>query len=109
MDSEAWKEVMQGAIQEANQEVVALSQEIAGLKGMGTTATAVVTRTDKFYVAHIGDSRAYLIRNRRIDQVSEDHSIVAQLLKARAITPEEALKHPYRNVITRCIGMQAQV
>jgi protein phosphatase len=85
------------------------SMEDSSMRGMGTTATVLVTKSNQLYVGHVGDSRAYLIRNRRIDQITEDHSIVAQLVRARAITPQEAARHPYRNVITRCLGMQVEV
>jgi protein phosphatase len=100
---------IQGAIQEANRQIINASMEDASMRGMGTTATVIVTRESLMYVGHVGDSRAYLIRNRRIDQITDDHSIVAQLVRARAITPQEAARHPYRNVITRCLGMQVDV
>lgn len=103
------EDVMQDAIQEANREIIAASMDDASMRGMGTTATVLLAREGHLYVGHVGDSRAYLIRNRRIDQITEDHSIVAQLVRARAITPQEAARHPYRNVITRCLGMQADV
>ena len=79
------------------------------IDGMGTTATLAVASSDLVVVGHIGDSRAYLLTSKGIDQVTEDHSVVAQLLRARAITPAEALRHPYRNVITKCLGMQMEV
>ena len=100
---------LQTAIQDANREIINASMEDASMRGMGTTATVLVTKGNQLYVGHVGDSRAYLIRNRRIDQITEDHSIVAQLVRARAITPQEAARHPYRNVITRCLGMQVEV
>lgn len=103
------KEVLQTAFQEANKQIITISLEDQSMRGMGTTATVIVTKGNAFYVGHVGDSRAYLVRNRRIDQVTDDHSIVAQLVRARAITPQEAARHPYRNVITRCLGMQADV
>ncbi|MEB3284599.1 MAG: Stp1/IreP family PP2C-type Ser/Thr phosphatase [Candidatus Sericytochromatia bacterium] len=100
---------IQGAIQEANRQIINASMEDTSMRGMGTTATVIVTRDGSMYVGHVGDSRAYLIRNRRIDQITDDHSIVAQLVRARAITPQEAARHPYRNVITRCLGMQVDL
>jgi protein phosphatase len=102
-------DALQTAIQDANREIINASMEDASMRGMGTTATVLVTKSNQLYVGHVGDSRAYLIRNRRIDQITEDHSIVAQLVRARAITPQEAARHPYRNVITRCLGMQVEV
>lgn len=98
------------AIQEANRQIVQASLQDASMRGMGTTATVAVADGDNLYLGHVGDSRAYLIKqNKEIEQITEDHSVVAQLLKAGAITPQEAAHHPYRNVITRCLGMQMDV
>ena len=102
-------DTLQTAIQDANRTIIQTSMDEPTMRGMGTTATVIVTHGNQIYVGHVGDSRAYLVRNRRIDQLTEDHSIVAQLVRARAITPQEAARHPYRNVITRCLGMQAEV
>lgn len=102
-------DLLQNSIQEANREIINASMEDQSMRGMGTTATVLVTRGNQVYVGHVGDSRAYMVRNRRIDQITDDHSIVAQLVRARAITPQEAARHPYRNVITRCLGMQVDV
>lgn len=97
------------AIQDANRQIIDDSEADESLRGMGTTATVILHRGTRVYVGHVGDSRAYLIRNRRIDQITEDHSVVAQLVRARAITPQEAARHPYRNVITRCLGMNREL
>ncbi len=102
-------DLIQEALQVANREIVQASLQDSSMRGMGTTATLAVTVSDKVYVGHIGDSRAYHIRGEEINQITEDHSVVAQLLRARAITPAEAQRHPYRNVITRCLGMQMEV
>ncbi|MFP5502385.1 MAG: Stp1/IreP family PP2C-type Ser/Thr phosphatase [Candidatus Sericytochromatia bacterium] len=102
-------DLLQTSIQEANREIINASMEDQSMRGMGTTTTVLVTRGNQVYVGHVGDSRAYMVRNRRIDQITDDHSIVAQLVRARAITPQEAARHPYRNVITRCLGMQVDV
>lgn len=102
-------DLIQAAIQEANREIVQASLQDSSMRGMGTTATVAVTLSDKVFVGHIGDSRAYHMRGGEIVQITEDHSVVAQLLRARAITPAEAQRHPYRNVITRCLGMQMEI
>lgn len=102
-------DLLQTSIQEANREIINASMEDQSMRGMGTTATVLVAKGNQLYVGHVGDSRAYMVRNRRIDQITDDHSIVAQLVRARAITPQEAARHPYRNVITRCLGMQVDV
>lgn len=101
--------VIQEAIQAANRLIVQSSLQDASMRGMGTTATVAITCTDAVYLGHIGDSRAYLLTPEAIEQITEDHSVVAQLLRARAITPQEAQRHPYRNVITKCLGMQMEV
>lgn len=108
-ESDAILELIQKAIQEANREIVRASLKDATMRGMGTTATVAVADDAIVYLGHIGDSRAYLIRPPVIEQVTEDHSVVAQLLRARAITLQEAQRHPYRNVITRCLGMQMEI
>ena len=101
---------IQRAVQEANRQIVQASMSDASMRGMGTTATVAIVDGDNVYLGHVGDSRAYLVRDGGfIEQVTEDHSVVAQLLKAGAITPQEAVHHPYRNVITRCLGMQMDV
>jgi protein phosphatase len=102
--------LLRRAIQEANRQIVQASLQDSSMRGMGTTATVAVADGDTLYIGHVGDSRAYVIRQaKEIEQVTEDHSVVAQLLKAGAITPQEAAHHPYRNVITRCLGMQMDV
>ena len=101
---------IQRAVQEANRQIVQASMSDASMRGMGTTATVAIIDGENVYLGHVGDSRAYLVRDGGfIEQVTEDHSVVAQLLKAGAITPQEAIHHPYRNVITRCLGMQMDV
>lgn len=98
------------AISEANRQIVQASLQESSMRGMGTTATVAIADGDTVFLGHVGDSRAYLIKGgKEIEQVTEDHSVVAQLLKAGAITPQEAAHHPYRNVITRCLGMQMDV
>lgn len=97
------------AIQEANRQIVQASLQDSSMRGMGTTATVAIAEGGKIYVGHVGDSRAYLIHPTAIEMITEDHSVVAQLLKAGAITAQEAAHHPYRNVITRCLGMQMDV
>ena len=91
------------AIQKAN---TAIHQ--AG-NGMGTTCVAVVLLGDTAYVANVGDSRAYLIRNGQLKQISRDHSVVAEELRAGLITQEQARNHPQRNMITRCLGTDEAV
>ena len=79
------------------------------LGGMGTTLTAVVLRGSEAFLAHVGDSRAYLVRGGAARQLTADHSLVAQLMKAGHLTPEEARVDPRRNVVTRSVGVAPAV
>ena len=76
---------------------------------MGTTCTAVVLRGADAYLAHVGDSRAYLIQDGRIRQLTRDHSLVAQLVRDGQLTPEQAKVDPRRNVVTRSVGVGPHV
>ena len=78
-------------------------------KGMGSTATLAVFSGDKTIIGHVGDSRAYLFRNGRLEQLTKDHSYVQILIESGYITKEEALNHPHRNIITRAIGTENEV
>lgn len=74
------------------------------LSGMGTTLTLLWEGRDTLFLAHVGDSRAYHFKNGKLEQVTSDHSLVAELLRSGIITPEKARNYPYRNVITRAVG-----
>ena len=84
------------------------SLENPALKGMGTTSTAIIIDQNDGYVAHVGDSRLYLIRCGYIYQLTEDHSFVTEQLKAGLITEEEAEIHKMKNIITRSVGYQEE-
>jgi protein phosphatase len=92
----------------ANQQIYKASSN-PKYAGMGTTLTVAVLQKSKLYLCHVGDSRAYIIKNGTIMQLTEDHSLVANLVKLGQITPEEARVHPRRNIITRALGTQADV
>ena len=94
-------------LEEVNQEVWQAAQD-DDKRGMGTTCTLVAIRGDQLFLAHIGDSRAYLLREGKIHQVSKDHSWVEDAVDQGVITREEARVHPNRNVITRAIGLDQQ-
>ena len=79
------------------------------LSGMATTLTALLLRKGRLLLAHIGDSRAYLLRSGKFEQLTSDHSFVAEQLRAGALTPEQARTSPYRNVITRALGIDEEV
>ncbi|HVJ55190.1 MAG TPA: PP2C family serine/threonine-protein phosphatase [Aliidongia sp.] len=79
------------------------------LNGMGTTCTVLAVRDGRIYLGHVGDSRAYILRGNRLRQISQDHSVVAELVRSGAITAAEASKSPYRNVVLRALGIKSSV
>jgi protein phosphatase len=97
------------ALEAAHHAVHRMSVERAELAGMGTTCTAIVVRGAEVRFAHVGDSRAYLVRERHIRQLTVDHSLVAQLVQQQLMTPEQARVDPRRNVLTRSIGVGESV
>src|SRR5256885_3727124 len=96
-------------IQEANRRVYARSSTDPNTSGMGTTITVALVENGNVAFGHVGDSRAYLIRDGRMEQVTEDHSLVNELLKSGKLSPEEAESHPQRSVITRALGTDPDV
>ena len=92
------------AFKEANRLIVDKSRSDVSLYGMGTTCTVLVIRDREGYVAHVGDSRAYLLRSGNLIQLTEDHSLVGEMVRQGILTDEDARTHPRRNVITRSIG-----
>jgi protein phosphatase len=79
------------------------------LHGMGTTAVALLFRRNKIYVSNVGDSRAYRIRHGEIEQITRDHSLVSEQLRAGILTEEEARASRFKNIITRSVGFQEEV
>lgn len=99
---------LQVAIQDANSAIFQRSRA-EGRQGMGTTVVAAARVGDALHIAHVGDSRIYLIREGRIRPLTQDHSFVAEQVAAGIITPEEAEHHPNRNVISRAVGTSPRV
>jgi PPM family protein phosphatase len=98
------------AISDANQAVVEEATANPGRRGMGTTLTAVLVRDGRLHVAHVGDSRAYLLRESDgITQLTTDHTLVEQLVREGRLSRDEAATHPQRSVITRAIGVDREV
>lgn len=97
------------AVQEANRQIFELSSQNQHLSGMGTTITACLKRGGNIYIAQVGDSRAYLLRESLILQLTEDHSLVRELVRKGGLTEEQALHHPQRNVLTRALGTAPNV
>lgn len=102
-------QVLCRAVEAANRIVHDHSLVHPELRGMGTTCTALVVRDREAFVAHVGDSRAYEIRHGAIRQLTQDHSLVAQLVQSRQITPEQARIDPRRNLVTRSVGVGTHV
>jgi len=97
------------AVWAANDAVVEQAAGDPALRGMGTTLTAGVLDDSALVIGHVGDSRAYLLRDGELRQVTTDHSVVAELVAAGEITEDEALVDPRRSMITRTIGIEATV
>jgi PPM family protein phosphatase len=96
-------------IQEANRRVYERQTRDSSASGMGTTMTVALVEDGHVAIGHVGDSRAYLIRDRRLEQLTEDHSLVAELVRSGKLSPEEAEAHPQRSVITRALGTDPDV
>ncbi|MFA6807980.1 MAG: Stp1/IreP family PP2C-type Ser/Thr phosphatase [Eubacteriales bacterium] len=105
-DMENW---MRKAIEEANEEVVEESLRNLATKGMGTTLTAILITKNKVVVGHVGDSRIYLWRENMLSQISEDHSMVNELLRLGQISEEGAKNHPHKHVLSRALGVEKVV
>ena len=97
------------SLKKANDTIFARSIEEPDLKGMGTTAVIAFYIDSAMYIAHVGDSRAYMFSEGKLIPVTKDHSIVQEMLDSGEITPEEAENHPYRHVITRALGIVSGV
>jgi serine/threonine protein phosphatase PrpC len=96
-------------IQEANRRIYERARSDAQASGMGTTITAALLTQTNVALGHVGDSRAYRLHGGTLEQLTEDHSLVADLVRSGRLTPEEADTHPQRSVITRALGTDAQV
>jgi protein phosphatase len=97
-------------IQAANLAVVDAARQRPRLAGMGTTLTLGVFDPDgDLDLGHVGDSRAYLLRDGALRQVSKDHSYIAEMIEAGKLTPEQAIGHPYRSVVTRAVGLDPTI
>ena len=103
-DAKPSKERLRRGIEEANLMIYEEQLYRPDLSGMGTTLTVIWEDKRHILLGHVGDSRAYRLRNGMIRQVSQDHSMVAELVRDGLLTPAEARKHPYRNIITRALG-----
>jgi len=100
---------LMAAVRLSNTKVLEAMRKDARLRGMGTTVVACMVDADVISFAHVGDSRAYMIRDSKISRITNDHSWVFEQVQAGMLTEAEAEKHPLRNVITRALGGALQV
>ncbi len=100
--------ILKNAIETANEEVYTKALSDMSYSGMGTTVVCGTVEKDVLYVANVGDSRLYLI-NRHINQITKDHSLVEEMVRAGELREEEAKNHPDKNIITRAIGVAPRI
>lgn len=99
-------ELLQRAVLAANDAVLADQRQHPDRSDMGTTIVVVMIRNDQFWCAHVGDSRLYLLRESGFIQVTQDHTWVAQAMKAGEISPDQLTTHPWRHVLSQCVGRE---
>jgi len=100
---------MRSAIRKANAAIFDRTLAEHDKRGMGTTTTVMVLFSRRYLIGQVGDSRAYLLREGQLLQLTKDHSYVQEQVDAGLLTPEQARTHPYSNVITRCVGANEDV
>lgn len=98
------EDALKAAIRQANKAILSYGEEQTSARGLGCTVTAAFVQDDTAYVANIGDSRTYLFRNGELAPLTRDHSLVARLVEAKQIEPEDVYTHPQRNLIYRSLG-----
>ncbi len=110
-DQQLIREWLENAVSAANRAVWVASEEDVSVRGMGTTVVVAVQAVDDNHlqIAHVGDSRCYLWREGKASLLTDDHSVVHEMVKAGRLTEEQARINPYKNLITRCLGHDVQV
>jgi protein phosphatase len=103
---ESAEDAVRAAFQKANRSIIEDASGRPDRMGMGTTLTALIVNDGGYLIGHVGDSRALRVRNRSIEQLTEDHSIVAAQVREGGMTEEEAQNHPMRHVLSRCMGCE---
>ena len=109
MTALSMENLLKTAVNSANLEIYKTACNDLNLKGMGTTVVAALVRDGIAYVSHVGDSRAYIIENDTMRQITRDHSVIQDLIEGGHITAEEAKNHPEKNIITRAVGTRENV
>ena len=97
------------AIRLANQEIVRSVRKDSSMRGMGTTVVIALIHGPRTFIGSVGDSRAYLVRDRALRQLTSDHTLVNEQVRAGALSTQEARRHPARNILTRAVGSQEEV
>lgn len=109
LDVEPRVSALRYAINLSNKKILQASSVNPSLTGMGTTITALLLWKDKAFIAHVGDSRAYLLRDGTLSQITHDHSLVAEQVRSGKITAEQARASSHRHIITRAVGIDREV
>ncbi len=102
-------ERLRHAVACANHEIFAAASAKPEFTGMGTTLVGLLFAGERLALAHVGDSRAYLVRQGRLRRLTDDHSVVAELLRRQEISKEDAREHPHRHVLTRALGVRPRI
>src|SRR5438067_1457654 len=108
-DSGSPEERLANTVRDANRRIYERSREETGRAGMGTTLTAAYVGDGNLAIAHVGDSRAYLFRDGSLQRLTQDHSLVDELVRRGKLTEEQAAEHPQRSIITRALGAEPTV
>lgn len=101
--------MLERAVRQAGRDIYGLAEVDISKRGMGTTVSLLLLTPTRGYIAHVGDSRIYLVRNEEVFQLTDDHSLIRELIRSKKMTPEEAENSPYRNALTRAVGVYADV
>lgn len=103
---EPTKTLLEAAFLHANRAIVTEQQRHPQRADMGTTAVAVIFRENQSFVAHVGDSRLYRLRSQSLQQITQDHTWVARAVKLGELSPEESRTHPWRHILSQCLGRE---
>lgn len=109
MTETALRRMLESAVSAANIEIFDAATENLDLRGMGTTVVAVVAGDNKAYIAHVGDSRAYMATSDGFEQITSDHSVVQAMVEKGQLTQNEAKNHPRKHFLTRALGVEENV